>query len=57
MAYEGARRFGEEFCCGLHIEYDGGDWGVRVWFTEYGGDEVKHEFPVRFEFMTLNEHV
>ena len=24
-------------------------------FTEYGGDEVKDEFPVGFEFMTLDD--
>ena len=52
MAYEGAGGFGEEFVCRFHVEYDCGGWGVGVWFTEYGGDEVKYEFPVGFEFMT-----
>ena len=45
----------QEFVCRFHVEYDGGDEVGGVWFTEYSGDKVKHEVPVWFEFMALND--
>ena len=55
VAYESAGGFGEEFVSGCHVEYDGGGEVGGVWFTEYSGDKVKHEVPVWFEFMALND--